>query len=68
MAAMENVRLAPHAWQRFAVEPTSVPQAGHKRGRRCFSCEPNVEEKRSRSLSIFQRQRSGSGNGFLAVA
>jgi hypothetical protein len=26
-----------------------------------------MEEKLLRSLSIFKRQRSGSGNGFLAV-
>ncbi len=26
-----------------------------------------MEERLSRNLSIFQRQRSGSGNGFLAV-
>ncbi len=67
IAAMENVRLVPHSWQRVAVEPTRVPQAGHKLGRRCFSCEWNVEEKLSRNLSIFKRQRSGSGNGFLAA-
>lgn len=68
IAAIENVRLVPHWWQRFAVEPTRVPQAGHKLGRRCFSREPNAEENLLRSLSIFKRQRSGSGNGFLAAS
>jgi hypothetical protein len=36
---MENVKLAPHWWQRPALEPTSVPQAGHNRGRATEGCE-----------------------------
>lgn len=67
IAAIENVRLAPHWWHRVAVEPTSVPHAGHKRGRRCCSRGRKADDTLSRHLSIFQRQRSGSGNGFLAV-
>jgi hypothetical protein len=38
-AAMENVMLAPHWWHLVAVEPTSVPQAGHNRGRMVFGSE-----------------------------
>lgn len=45
-----------------------MPHAGHKRGRRCCCSRGRKAEARlSRNLSIFQRQRSGSGNGFLAV-
>src|SRR5579864_5758047 len=67
MAASENVRLAPHWWHRVADVPTSVPQAGQRPGRRCFSFEWNIAEKLSRNRSSFKRHRSGSGNGFLAA-
>jgi hypothetical protein len=38
-AAREKVMLAPHWWHLVAVAPTSVPQAGHSRGRAC-AAEP----------------------------
>jgi hypothetical protein len=38
-AAMENVMLAPHWWHLVAEEPTSVLQAGHRRGRIVFGSE-----------------------------
>ena len=31
--------LAPHWWHRFADAPTSVPHAGHSRGRICFGSD-----------------------------
>ena len=64
MAASENVMFAPHWWQRVAVEPTSVPQAGQMRGRAFSWREPKIEENLSRKRSSFQRRRGDSGNGF----
>src|SRR5579863_2344535 len=62
-AASENVMLAPHWWHRVAVEPTSVPHAGHSRGR-AFSFLPPPKKwlNCSRNRSSFQRRRGESGN------
>lgn len=62
-AAIEKVMLVPHWWQRFAVEPTRVPQAGQSFGRGCFSSERKMAANCSRHLSSFQRQRCERGNG-----
>jgi len=35
-AAKEKFMFAPHWWHFVAVEPTSVPHAGHIRGRICL--------------------------------
>src|SRR5690348_5683225 len=64
-AASENLRLAPHMWQRVALAPTSVPHAGHSVGRPfSFLAPPNTPFICRLKRSIFQRRRGESGNQF----
>src|ERR1700687_2438701 len=39
-AAMENLKLVPHWWQRVALMPTNEPQEGQSLGRGCWLPPP----------------------------